>query len=159
VSTAERRPGRSSLRLQMSTRASVRENREHGTKMLMFSFHLGPLEVFCLTHLPSPGEAYSKTYVKVGLRQRALMEGGKRVEAWELDEVGDPGDASDEGATSTPGHAKVSGGIPGARVLTDLRLGPLRLVIDGDGQVRATLAPRRTFEEDKGVVEHWEVAR
>lgn len=156
MTPVEKRPGRSTVRLQMSTRASVRENREHGTQMLMFSFHLGPLEVFCLTHLPSPGEVYSKTYVKVGLRSRAFQEDGKRAEAWELD---DDGDAGDEGATSPPGHAKVSGGIPGARVLVDMKLGPLRVVTNGDGEVRCTLVPRRSMEEDTRVIEHWTVAK
>ena len=34
MTPVEKRPGRSTVRLQMSTRASVRENREHGTQVL-----------------------------------------------------------------------------------------------------------------------------
>jgi hypothetical protein len=120
--------------------------------MLMFSFHLGPVEVFCLSHIPGPGEAYSTTYVKVGLRGRSLVENGQRAEAWDL---------QGEEACSAAGHAKVSGLLPGteADVKSELFLGPVALRVDSDGEVRARLVPRRTIENESKVIEHWVVAR
>jgi hypothetical protein len=142
------------VRLQLSTRASVRRNDEFGTLMLMFSFHLGPLEVFCLSHVPKDGEAYSKTYVKVGFRDRSLIEEGKRAEAWLQDE---------DGAWSTPGHAEV-GGLPGTKVpeshvVSTVKLGPLKVRVNGGGEVHCSLAPRRTVEDESKIIDHWVVAR
>ena len=140
------------MRLQLTTRASLRDNQEFGTQMLMFSFHLGPLEVFCLSHMPLPGEIYARTYVKVRLRARALMEDGKRAEEWALGE-------KDDGAWSAPGHARVSGGIPGGKLSTEVRLGPLVVTTNGEGEVACTLVPRRTVEDESRVIEHWAVAK
>jgi hypothetical protein len=134
------------MRLQLKTRASVRFNREFETHMLMFSFHLGPLEIFCLSHVPKDGEAYSATYVKVGLRRRSLLEEGRKVEAWDILE--------DE-ARSASGHAKVSGGMPGAKLSTDFALGPMRLHVSGDGEVHARLVPRRSVEHESKIIEDW----
>ena len=51
--------------------------------MLMFSFHLGPLEIFCLAHLPRDGEPESDVYVKVALKGRTLVDAGSsEVECW-----------------------------------------------------------------------------
>jgi len=138
------------MRLQLKTRASVRHNAEFGTHMLMFSFHLGPLEVFCLSHVPKEGEAYSTTYVKVRLRGRSLLEEGRKIEAW---------DVREDEARSATGHAKVSGGIPGAKLSTAFALGPLTLHVSGDGEVKAKLSPRKTVEHESKVIEHWDVAR
>jgi hypothetical protein len=134
------------MKLQLNTRASVRFSREFGTHMLMYSFHLGPLEVFCLSHLPKEGDAYSRTYVKVGLRSRSVLEEGRKVEAWDL---------QDGEARSAAGHARVSGGIPGGRVAAEFALGPMHLHVSGDGEVAAKIAPRKTVEHESKVIEHW----
>jgi hypothetical protein len=136
------------VRLQLKTRASVRFNREFESMMLMFSFHFGPLEIFCLSHVPKEGEAYSATYVKVGLRRRALLEDGRKVEAWDILE--------DE-ARSSSGHAKVSGAIPGAKVSADFALGPMRLHVSSDGEVLARLVPRRSVEHESKIIEDWAI--
>ena len=49
----------------------------------MFTFHFGPLEVFCMAHLPEEGERETEVYVKVVLKGRALVDAGSReVENW-----------------------------------------------------------------------------
>ena len=71
------------MRLQLTCKAGVRKNREHGSTMLMFSFHLGPLEIFCLAHLPREGESEADCYVKICLKGRTLVDAGtSEIENW-----------------------------------------------------------------------------
>ena len=78
------------MRLQLTCKAGVKHNQEHGSTMLMFTFHLGPLEVFCLAHLPrAGGDAKPSVYVKVTLKGRTLVDAGsKEIENWTCAEDG-----------------------------------------------------------------------
>lgn len=80
------------MRLQLTCQANFKRNVEQESSMLMFTFHLGPLEIFCLAHLPRRGEERraALVYVKVRLKPRTLVDGGRQViEDWKMagDEV------------------------------------------------------------------------
>lgn len=71
------------MRLQLTCKAGVRHNREHESVMLMFTFHLGPIEFFCLAHLPREGERESSVFVKVTVKGRTLVDAGdSSIENW-----------------------------------------------------------------------------
>jgi hypothetical protein len=138
------------VRLQLGVRASVRRSEEHGTVMLMFSFFLGPLEVFCLSHLPKEGEETTLTYVKVALRQRAVTEFGGAAagkEQWLAEHA--------DGAATPEKHAKLAGVLPGTRAKIEFAFGPLHFAVTEDGRVCAKLVPRRVSEVGTRFVEHW----
>src|ERR1700677_3596295 len=71
------------MRLQLTCKAGIKRNERHGSTMLMFTFHFGPLEVFCMAHLPEEGERESEVYVKVVMTGRALVDAvSGEVESW-----------------------------------------------------------------------------
>jgi hypothetical protein len=131
------------LRLQLTCKAGVRKNREHGSTMLMFTFHLGPLEIFCLAHLPRDGESESDVYVKVALKGRTLVDAGtSEVENW----------TSTEGEPSASASATLEGGDR-----ERVALGPLLVVVEDGVSVlklrkRSLIDPKyKSFEEWRSV--------
>jgi hypothetical protein len=128
------------MRLQLTCKAGVRKNREHGSTMLMFTFHLGPLEVFCLAHLPREGETESEVYVKVALKGRTLVDAGtSEVENW----------VSSKGEPCADAEVR----LEGADEDEQIALGPLLVVAEGGGPVlklrkRSLIDPKyKSFEE------------
>jgi hypothetical protein len=131
------------VRLQLTCKAGVRKNREHGSTMLMFSFHLGPLEIFCLAHLPRDGEPESDVYVKVALKGRTLVDAGtSEVENW----------TSSKSEPCAEAEVKLEGENG-----EGLTLGPLLIASEGGASVlrlrrRSIIDPKfKSFEEWRAV--------
>ena len=100
----------------------------------MFTFHLGPLEVFCLAHLPREGERESDVYVKVKLKERTLVDAGSNdIERW----VHEGEKASLEGGDKER-----------------VTLGPVLLAVDGNAMRlslrKRTLSTRSTSRSRSG---------
>lgn len=104
----------------------------------MFTFHLGPLEIFCLAHLPREGERESDVYIKVVLKGRVLVDAGsKDIESWTCEE----------------GEARVEGG-DAERVA----LGPVLLWVEG-GEMRVKLRKRTLIDPRYKSIEEWRVVK
>ena len=131
---------RGAVRLQLKCKAGVRRNAEHGSVMLMFTFHLGPLEVFCLAHLPRESEPDSQVYVKVRLLGRNLVDTDTSdVEPWVYDEEEDV--------------VKLGDGDP-----EYVPLGPLLLTLE-DGEVVVSLQKRTLIDPRFKSIEEWRVIK
>jgi hypothetical protein len=123
------------MALQLKIRASVRKNAEHDSDMLMFSFHLGPLECFCLAHYPRAGETFTTVYVKVSLKSRSLVEVRTRaVESWTRE---------GEKVRLTKGKAGFT-------------FGPLSFRILPEGDLETELGPKTFVCADSRNVEAWD---
>jgi len=126
------------MRLQLRVKAGVRENAEHQSQMLMFTFHLGPLEIFCLAHLPRPGEKESVAYVKATLKPRTLVDAGAQViEEWKM---------KDDEAVLSGGNG------------SQLSLGPLHVFVRDD-RMLASVRKRTVIDPKYKNVEDWTIAK
>jgi hypothetical protein len=120
--------------------------------MLVFSFFLGPLEVFCIAHLPTGDGDLPLTYIKVQLCERRVrsLANPADQEEWLAEEAG-------SAATPTD-HASIEGMVPGSRGRVIFSFGPVRFMVTEDGRVRAKLVPQRDVDVSTKFVDHW-VAR
>lgn len=142
LSTVEKQPfaffSERLVRLQLTCKAGVKRNEEHGSVMLMFTFHLGPLEVFCLAHLPREGERESDVYVKATLKSRTLVDAGsKEIESWACEE----------------GEATLEGGD-----VERVALGPVLLWVEG-GEMKVGLRKRTLIDPRFKSIEEWRVVK
>lgn len=102
----------------------------------MFTFHLGPIEVFCLAHLPREGERETDAYVKVKLKERTLVDAGsKEIESW----------LHEDGKASLEGGDKER-----------VTLGPVLLAVDGSA-MRLSLRKRTLIDPKYKSIEEWRV--
>ena len=103
--------------------------------MLLFTFHLGPLEVFCMAHLPEPGERETEVYVKVTLKGRTLVDAGSQeIENWTCDE---------------DGVARLDGGDK-----ERVPFGPVLFSVEG-GEMRVSLRRRSLIDPKFKNFEEW----
>ena len=114
----------------------MKHNREHDSLMLMFTFHFGPVEVFCLAHVPREGEKESSVFVKLSLKGRTLV---------------DAGDNSIENWTCFGGEvAKLESGS-----VDSVPLGPVALYVEG-GEMRVGLRKRILIDPRFRSFEDWQ---
>lgn len=128
--------------LQMKTKARVRHSEEHGSSSLIFTFHIGPLEVFCLAHAPRPGDVDALVYVKVRLVGRSLLETKTKLsEVWKACGKG----------------AELVEDAQGAAAGEGFYLGPLRFELDDDGKLNLALHARTLVDTEADTSERWQV--
>lgn len=124
------------MRLQLRCKAGIKKSVEHASTALLFTFHLGPIEVFCMAHVPREGEPDAQVFVKICLKGRNLVDADTSdIEPWSYDE--------DEEV------AKLDGGDP-----EYVPLGPVLLTLE-DGEIVVSLQKRTVIDPRFKSIEEW----
>jgi len=132
--------------LQTKVRAGIKRSEVHSSTALLFTFHVGPLQIFCMAHVPREGDPDALVYVKTRLVGRALVETlTKDLEHWTATENGVSLGKSSQNAKDAVGKEAENGFF----------LGPLRIVLQADGTTELSLQERTLVDTEEDVADKW----
>ena len=71
--------------LQLKTKCTLRPTKAE-SDMILFSFQVGPIRVFCIANIPGENEREGTVYVKLSLHESTLVDVlSKRTDTWNPD--------------------------------------------------------------------------